>query len=395
MPTSDLEAVGVEENAPMPLSSLSPIAPLSGLHMNPEPGEDPYVHSPSAYDSGENCRQMSVPLSSRQGSHSYQGNGSRASTQTWDNRVTESVESASDFNRASHPVLAAGQSNISQSKFTQNGERRGSQPENLSQSNHRTGRRTSHQFSTNRRERIPEENQGPESNTQIWQNLTRTGSNAIAPAELAIASSTTSSESLKWWRRRPSFTQTDRKPGRWLFLLFSLTISLLIGLIVSLAFDFKLKKSGKPQPLMPIPTLLPQASILPIIDSCIGAGNAVIGTYFSTQGSGVLQTKLAYNAGNGRICIRTKSGTDWLNVQCLEGANPRANTPFAFLDWLGGPSIYYITADNFLSGLDHMPVNGKSCSPTNAADSGELSSLAKEGCFPILRFFEVYLIQRC
>lgn len=80
MPTSDLEAVGDEENAPMPLSSLSPIVPLPGLHMNPEPGEDLYVQSPSAYDSGENFRRMSVPSSIRQGSHSCQGSGSRANT---------------------------------------------------------------------------------------------------------------------------------------------------------------------------------------------------------------------------------------------------------------------------------------------------------------------------
>jgi hypothetical protein len=187
--------------------------------------------------------------------------------------------------------------------------------------------------------------------------LTRTGSNTIAPAEVG-ANSTTSSQSLKWWRRRPSFTHTDRKPERWLFLLFPITISLLIGLIVALVFYFKLKKSGNTEPLKPTSILLAQSSILPNIDSFIGAGEAVIGTYFSTTASGVLQTKLAYNAGNGKICIRTKSGTNWLNVQCLEGANPRADTPLAFLDWLGGPSIYFITADNFLSGLDHMPLNG-------------------------------------
>jgi hypothetical protein len=357
MPTSDLEAVGDEENAPMPLSSLSPIVPLPGLHMNPEPGEDPYVQSPSAYDSGENCRRISVPSSSRQGSHSCQGNGSRANTQTGDNRVTESADSASYFNRASDPIPVRGQSNPSRSSSTQIGERRGSQPESFWQSNPQNGRRTSHQFSKTRRESIPEENPQRDSNTQTWQNLTRTGSNAIAPAEVEIPTSTTSSQSLKWWRRRPSFTYTARKPGRWLCLLFPLTISLLIGLIVALVFDFK--KSGNTEPPMLTPIFFPQPSILPTIDSSIGAGDAVIGTYFSTTASGVLQTKLAYNAGNGKICIRTKSGTVWLNVQCLEGANPRADTPLAFLDWLGGPSIYFITADNFLSGLDHMPVNGK------------------------------------
>jgi hypothetical protein len=41
----------------------------------------------------------------------------------------------------------------------------------------------------------------------------------------------------------------------------------------------------------------------------------------------------------------------------LEGANPRSDTPLTVLDWLGGPSIYFTTTDNLLSGIDHMPVN--------------------------------------
>jgi hypothetical protein len=158
--------------------------------------------------------------------------------------------------------------------------------------------------------------------------------------ELATAVSQASSDSFErrpWWRRLLSFIQPNRTQGRWVFILFSLTIGLLIGLIVALVMYFNLKNNNGLEPTMPTPTIFPQASVLPISDSSIGAADAVIGTYFSTAASGVLQTKVVYNAGGGRLCIRTKSGEDWLNVQCLEGANPRSDTPLTVLDWLGGP----------------------------------------------------------
>jgi hypothetical protein len=94
----------------------------------------------------------------------------------------------------------------------------------------------------------------------------------------------------------------------------------------------------------------------------------VLGSYFSDT-SGGPQTKLAYDGGNGRICVRTKSGSVWLNnVQCVEGANPIPNTPITVLDWLGGPSIYFIAKGNLLSGIDNIPKN----------NSWRLSSLASQ-----------------
>jgi hypothetical protein len=86
------------------------------------------------------------------------------------------------------------------------------------------------------------------------------------------------------------------------------------------------------QPKTPSPGL----QIFSVPES-IGAADPVIGTYFSTAASGVFQTKFVYNDGGGKICIRTKSGTEWLNVQCLEGATPLVDTPLTVLDWLGGP----------------------------------------------------------
>jgi hypothetical protein len=191
-------------------------------------------------------------------------------------------------------------------------------------------------------------------------NFGRTGSNAMDTVhELPIRASLASSESFKdpWWRRRPSLSLSDQKRSCWLYTLIPLTICLLVGLVVALVLYFQLKSKGTTKEAMPIPTILPQSSAIPITDSSVGAAEVVIGTYFSTAASGIKQTKLVYNGGGGKICIRTKSVPDWLNVQGLEGANPRADTPLTVLDWLGGPSIYFITADNLLSGIDHMPIN--------------------------------------
>ncbi|KAE9362645.1 hypothetical protein N431DRAFT_144619 [Stipitochalara longipes BDJ] len=97
-------------------------------------------------------------------------------------------------------------------------------------------------------------------------------------------------------------------------------------------------------------------SALQGIDFHLGAADVFIGTSFSTGDSGIFQTKLFYNDGEGKICIRTESESGWLDVRCLEGANPRSDTPITVLDWLCGPSIYFTSADNNLSGVDHMPL---------------------------------------
>jgi serine/threonine protein kinase len=166
------------------------------------------------------------------------------------------------------------------------------------------------------------------------------GSNpTVTVQDLEVATSLASSESLKrpWWRRLFPFVQTDRKQAHRLYILFSLTFTLLIGLTVALVSYFKLKNNGVVDQTMPTPTILPQSSIFPIPDSSIGAADAVIGTYFSATALGVLQTKTVYNGGRGKICIYTKSVKDWLDVQCSEGANAKADTPLTVLDWLGGP----------------------------------------------------------
>jgi len=293
----------------MPISPLSPaMSRPSGLHINPEPGEDPYiVQSPSAYDPGEAFRRLSLPSTSRQGSMSYQDNHPAR----WDSHASDlqATDTAPFINRASRPVVNRRQSSTSQS---QSNERRDSnqeytQDESLRRSNPSTGnpmsstgqhRRTSLPLSMTRRESIPEEGQRRDSNTQTVNNFGRTGSNSMDPVhELGIITSSTSSESLKhpWWRRRLSLTRQDQgqKPRKWLYIVFPLTISvLLIGIIVALVLYFKLKNKSVTEAAMPKPEILPQSSALPITDSSIGAAEVVIGTYFSTAASGVRQTKL-------------------------------------------------------------------------------------------------------
>jgi hypothetical protein len=145
-----------------------------------------------------------------------------------------------------------------------------------------------------------------------------------------------------------------------IWILFLLTLTSFITFL-SLVASYKPQAASHMRSyehlIMPMPSILPQSSLLPISDSSIGAAQTVIGTYFSTAASGVLQTKLVYNDGQGRFCIRTKLGNDWLNVQCLDGANPRSDSPLTVLDWLGGPSIYFITTDNYLSGINYIPLN--------------------------------------
>lgn len=186
------------------------------------------------------------------------------------------------------------------------------------------------------------------------------------PSELAASVSRRDSLQLPWWKRRTALHRAFFGWRRYFYMLLLLTTGLLIGLVVVLVIYLK-SKGNKTAALTE--TVLQQSNSLPIAESRLGAAAVLIGTYFSTTASSILQTKVVYNGGNGKLCIRTKSGSAWLsNAQCVEGANPRDDTPITVLDWLGGPSIYFITADNFLSGIDHMPLN----------DTWKISSVASQ-----------------
>ena len=111
----------------MPMSPLSPLSPIrtspSGLHINPEPGKEPYViQSRSVYDPGETSRRVSLPSASR-------GNISQANNlQTWDSHLSDpqSTDAVPYIKRANRRALGRSQSSISQINTTQNNEHRDS-----------------------------------------------------------------------------------------------------------------------------------------------------------------------------------------------------------------------------------------------------------------------------
>ncbi|KAE8446592.1 hypothetical protein EG329_011785 [Mollisiaceae sp. DMI_Dod_QoI] len=371
--TAKPDEVRAGDDAPILVLPLSrSMSGPSGLHFHPDPGNE--IHSgwsPSDYSLRDRIRQSSLPLPLRQGSIFNQGSGPSA----YDPHASDLQTAGTFINRTTYPNH---QSSTSQPNPIQNFERRNSNirygqiESNPYMGNgpllDSQGRRTSFPQSTAHQDSI-QETQRRASNTRTFSTSGRRGSTAMDPAIEELPTTTSSpSASLaslkfpKWIRRR--YSATEQEPGqerkRRSFLiicvLFVVMSAFLIGFIVVLVFDIKSKRNT-PELALPSSTTGPQSNFMPIPDSSIGAADVVIGTYFSTAASGVLQTKLVYNDGKGNLCVRTKSGNDWLNVQCLEGANPRADTPLTVLDWLGGPSIYFITADNFLSGIDHMPLN--------------------------------------
>ncbi|KAI9764646.1 MAG: hypothetical protein M1840_008143 [Geoglossum simile] len=151
---------------------------------------------------------------------------------------------------------------------------------------------------------------------------------------------------------------------------------LLTLLIISIALNIALSVPGgilrRPSRATPAPNLtvttLAATDEQPVLDSSLGATAIVLSVPFTLNPEN--ETKLVYNSNSGKICIRTKSKGHWrANIQCVEGANPKNNTPLTMLDWLGGPSIYFFTAKNRLSGIDYIPKN----------DSWRLSSIAGYG----------------
>jgi hypothetical protein len=120
-------------------------------------------------------------------------------------------------------------------------------------------------------------------------------------------------------------------------------------------------------------TTFQPSNVLPIVGSGLGAAEIILGTYFSTSSADKPQTKVIYDGGNGKICIRTKLGTIWLDkIRCVEGANPKSLTPLTICDWIGGPSGAFINTDGYLSSINYVPKN----------DTWVLSSLADQKIAP-------------
>lgn len=106
--------------------------------------------------------------------------------------------------------------------------------------------------------------------------------------------------------------------------------------------------------------------------SGLGVAEIYYGTYFSSS-SEKPQTKVIYDGGDGKICIRTNMRNVWLDsIRCVEGANPKSGTPLTLCDWIGGPSGAFINTDNHLSMINYVPKN----------DTWILSSLAEQRITP-------------
>lgn len=150
-----------------------------------------------------------------------------------------------------------------------------------------------------------------------------------------------------------------------------------VALLVSLiALSILFAKSGK-TPIAAINALqvttFQPTDVLPVLGSSLAAAQIIFGTYFSTSSANKPHTKVLYDGGNGRICIRTKLGSVWLDsIRCVEGASPKPLSPLTVCDWIGGPSGAFINADGYLSSIDYVPKN----------DTWVLSALADQKITP-------------
>jgi hypothetical protein len=99
------------------------------------------------------------------------------------------------------------------------------------------------------------------------------------------------------------------------------------------------------------------SDVPPKPDTLLGAADIIKGTYFGKTADKP-QTKYVYDTEDGKICVRTELDETWLpTLVCIENANAKPGTPLTILDWVGGPSIYFFTNDNIISGIDHVPSN--------------------------------------
>jgi hypothetical protein len=158
-----------------------------------------------------------------------------------------------------------------------------------------------------------------------------------------------------------------RKLWRWILgILFATLIAIVIALAVLAAKRKTLSTSSPPMPTATI-TSIPdapaavvnnyqQGSVLSQTER-IGATDVVVGTFFGPTVDKP-ETRLVFDGGDGKLCIKTKLGAAFLpQIKCIEGTNAKVSTPIVIVDWLGGPTIVYVTKDYRLAGYNHVPTN--------------------------------------
>lgn len=185
---------------------------------------------------------------------------------------------------------------------------------------------------------------------------------SVLPTTMPIPQPVDGTHREPWWNR-PRFAWT--KKGRWCFILTPLSICLIIALVVVVVVWQASEGGGGRDVSVSLSTLttvtIPQSSALPRANSGLGATTDDLATVFSSTNTSTSETILAYidtASASPRLCIRKKSDTAWLsNVLCItdKDVNPKSDSPVTVLDWIGGPSVFFVTEDDKLGGIDWVP----------------------------------------
>ena len=188
------------------------------------------------------------------------------------------------------------------------------------------------------------------------------GGSSVLPNTMPTTQAVEGPEREPWWNiRRLAWT----KKSRWCFILTPLSICLTIALVV-VVIVWQTTGSGSGGDVrISLSTLtavtIPQSNALPRANSGLGATTDDLATVLSSTNASTTETILAYidtASASPRLCIRKKSGTAWLsNVLCItdKDVNPKPDSPVTVLDWIGEPSVFFITADDKLGGIDWVP----------------------------------------
>jgi hypothetical protein len=155
------------------------------------------------------------------------------------------------------------------------------------------------------------------------------------------------------------------KAKRRLYIISGIAGVAFVAIVVALGVTLgKNSNSGRVAPPAPNPTstltrILPYTTSpyaeVPPVTNWLAVTAVVLGNTFNSSSPPSPKTMLAYQGGNGKICVRAKSDSWSNNVQCIEGANSLPDSPLTFLDWVGGPSIYYFNNQHILSGINLIP----------------------------------------
>ncbi|KAF4634684.1 hypothetical protein G7Y89_g3421 [Cudoniella acicularis] len=160
---------------------------------------------------------------------------------------------------------------------------------------------------------------------------------------------------LPWWRRALAFPSSNHRVRYALFAFVMLLF--LVAVIVLAVMLHNHLKSTDTSTLVPVVEDYSYGDVLPLADGAMSATDVVIATLYGVA-SDRPQTKVVYETNDDMICVLTKLQGTWLvNTRCITNINRKPGSALTILDWINGPTIFYVTNDNYLSGLNHVPSN--------------------------------------